>query len=94
MAKTIDLGKVVGATPHIGDNGNWFIEEKDTNVRAQGPQGDVGPQGERGPQGIPGERGETGLQGPKGDKGDPGTNGRDGIVNVSVSGTTAYITTK
>lgn len=37
-----------GYTPTIGENGNWFIGEQDTNVKAQGP---VGPQGETGPQG-------------------------------------------
>ena len=28
-----------GVTPHIGDNGNWFIGDIDTGVAAQGPQG-------------------------------------------------------
>ena len=31
-----------GVTPHIGDNGNWFIGETDTNVHAQGEQGPQG----------------------------------------------------
>ncbi len=31
-----------GISPHIGANGNWFIGETDTGVRAQGPQGDPG----------------------------------------------------
>ena len=79
MSREIKLGKVVGATPHIGDNGNWFIEDKDTNVRAQGPKGD---KGDVGLQGIQGEQGPQGPQGPM------------GYVNVTVSGTTAYITTE
>ena len=38
--KTVNLGKVVGAdgkdglTPFIGENGNWWIGEKDTGVKA------------------------------------------------------------
>ena len=52
--------------PYIGDNGNWYIWDKDagvyrnSGVSAQGPKGDTG---ETGPQG---------LQGPKGDTGDDG----------------------
>ncbi len=87
MDKFINLGRVVGEngiTPHIGGNGNWFIAEEDTNVPAQGPRGEVGPRGEAGPQGERGEKGETGPQGEQ---------GAAGHVNVSVSGTTAYITT-
>lgn len=30
-----------GETPHIGDNGNWWVGEADTGVFAQGPQGDT-----------------------------------------------------
>lgn len=31
--------------PYIGDNGNWFVDKKDTGVKAQGPtgaQGEIG----------------------------------------------------
>lgn len=28
-----------GVTPHIGDNGNWFIGDSDTGTPARGPQG-------------------------------------------------------
>lgn len=31
-----------GTTPHIGANGNWFIGDTDTGVKAQGPKGDPG----------------------------------------------------
>lgn len=34
-----------GITPHIGDNGNWFIGETDTGVKAQGEKGDKGDDG-------------------------------------------------
>jgi hypothetical protein len=31
-----------GVTPHIGDNGNWFIGDTDTGVKAQGEDGQPG----------------------------------------------------
>lgn len=31
-----------GVTPHIGANGNWFVGETDTGVKAQGEDGDPG----------------------------------------------------
>lgn len=50
MEKEIKLG-INGITPHIGDNGNWFLDETDTGIKAQGPQGD---------RGEPGKKGDTG----------------------------------
>lgn len=79
-----------GYTPYIGANGNWYVDNEDTGVKAQGPEGEqgpVGPQGirgprgnagDRGPQGIQGPIGATGGQGPKGDKGDTGFTGAKG----------------
>ncbi|MFA5562219.1 MAG: hypothetical protein WDA00_06245 [Eubacteriales bacterium] len=70
-----------GVTPHIGENGNWFVGTTDTGVKAQGPQGekgDTGDTGEQGPQGEKGDTGEQGLQGEKGDKGDRGDAGEPG----------------
>ena len=55
-----------GASPYIGENGNWFVGELDTGVQAQGAQG---PKGEQGPQGDMGATGAKGEQGPKGDTG-------------------------
>ena len=52
-----------GNTPFIGENGNWWIGETDTGVKAAGVDG------EKGDKGDPGEKGD------KGDKGDPGQNG-------------------
>lgn len=60
-----------GITPHIGENGNWFIGDIDTGVHAQGPQGEQGTQGIQGTQGPQGEQGTAGT---------PGTNGQDGIT--------------
>lgn len=44
--------------PHIGDNGNWWIGDSDTGVRAAGIDGEKGEQGEQGIQGVPGEKGD------------------------------------
>ncbi len=40
-----------GITPHIGDNGDWYLGDTDTGVQAQGPRG------------IPGETGPAGANG-------------------------------
>ena len=81
-----------GITPHIGENGNWFIGDTDTGVHAQGPQGEQGtqgiqgtqgeqgPQGTQGTQGSQGPQGEQGPAGPQGTQGTPGANGQDGIT--------------
>ena len=61
-----------GASPYIGENGNWFVGELDTGVQAQGaqgPKGEQGPQGAQGPKGEQGPQGDTGAIGAKGDTG-------------------------
>ena len=58
-----------GKTPFIGENGNWWIGETDTGVKAAGVDG------EKGDKGDPGEKGDKRDKGDKGDKGDPGQNG-------------------
>ena len=55
-----------GKTPFIGENGNWWIGDIDTAVKAAGVDGTDGVDGDKGEKGDPGE---------KGDKGDPGQNG-------------------
>ena len=79
-----------GVTPHIGDNGHWYIGSTDTgkpsrgatgakgDTGATGPAGPVGPQGPAGASGKDGANGETGPQGPKGDPGTPGAAGAPG----------------
>lgn len=73
-----------GVTPHIGDNGNWYIGTNDTGKPSRGEKGDTGasgpqgPQGDIGPQGQQGEKGDTGPAGPKGDTGDAGPTGPEG----------------
>ena len=44
-----------GVTPHIGANGNWFIGETDTEVKAQGPAGETGAAGADGADGADGK---------------------------------------
>lgn len=40
-----------GDTPYIGANGNWFIGDTDTGVKAQGDKGDTGAAGKNGSDG-------------------------------------------
>lgn len=67
----------------IGDNGNWYINGKDTGKPSQGPQGPEGPQGPRGPQGPEGPQGpqgNPGAVGPEGPQGPEGPAGADGAA--------------
>jgi hypothetical protein len=76
-----------GITPHIGDNGNWWIGTTDTGVHAQGERGE---QGESGLTPHIGENGNwfvgdvdlgvhaQGERGEQGEKGEDGVDGRDG----------------
>ncbi|WP_338631360.1 hypothetical protein [Clostridium baratii] len=41
-----------GITPHIGDNGNWFIGSEDTGRPSRGRDGEIGPQGPKGEDGT------------------------------------------
>ena len=40
-----------GDTPYIGANGNWFIGNTDTGVKAKGDKGDTGSAGKNGSDG-------------------------------------------
>ena len=70
-----------GNTPFIGENGNWWIGDIDTGVKAagidgtDGVDGTDGDKGDKGDKGDPGEKGDKGEKGEKGDKGDKGQNG-------------------
>lgn len=44
-----------GITPHIGDNGNWYLGMTDTGKPSRGETGLQGPVGPQGPQGEKGE---------------------------------------
>ena len=58
-AKTIEIPiGADGITPTIGDNGNWFLGDTDTNKPSRGekgPQGDVGLKGDTGATGADGQ---------------------------------------
>lgn len=69
---------VDGVTPHIGDNGNWYLGDEDTGVAAKGAKGDTGTQG---------PKGATGPAGPRGQAGEPGKGGAPGIVISSTQPT-------
>ena len=86
-----------GITPHIGENGNWYIGSTDTGKPSRGEQGVKGDKGDKGADGTPGAKGDkgdtgaigpqgpkgdTGQQGPKGEKGDTGPQGLQGIQGV------------
>ncbi len=66
-----------GVTPTIGDNGNWYINGKDTSKPSRGATGATGAQGSQGPQGPKGDQGAQGAAGAKGDKGATGTSMRN-----------------
>ena len=61
-AKTIKIPiGADGITPTIGENGNWYLGDTDTNKPSRGEKG---------------EKGETGAQGEKGDTGATGADGK------------------
>ena len=61
-----------GVTPHIGDNGNWYIGPTDTGKPSRGEKG---------------EKGDTGTTGPRGETGPAGAPGRDG-AGMDITGAT------
>ena len=65
-----------GDTPYIGENGNWWIGNKDTGVKAQGSQGNPGDTpyiGQNGNWWIGNQ--DTGVKA-QGEQGDPGEDGK------------------
>ncbi|MDR2208820.1 MAG: hypothetical protein LBE22_07620 [Azoarcus sp.] len=92
-------GGTGGQSPHIGDNGNWWIGTTDTGVKAQGPAGQNGEDGQDGSDGADGtsphiDAGgnwfigttDTGVkaQGPAGQDGEDGQDGSDGPAVIAV----------
>ena len=74
-----------GLTPHIGDNGNWWIGDTDTLKPSRGEQGLQGVRGERGAQGergLQGLQGAAGVKGDKGEQGEPGAKGEQGLQGL------------
>lgn len=74
-----------GVTPHIGDNGNWYLGVTDTGKPSRGEKGDTGEKGEKGGTGATGPqgpKGDTGMQGPQGEKGNKGDKGDNLIMRL------------
>ena len=76
-----------GASPYIGENGNWWIGDKDTGVYSGGEAPEIGSNGNwyiggkdtgvsatgpAGKDGVPGPAGEDGSEGPAGPAGADG----------------------
>ena len=75
-----------GNTPFIGENGNWWIGEIDTGVKAAGIDGTDGEKGDQG------EKGDKREKGDKGDMGDAGQNGgSSGYFHAKASVGTALL---
>ena len=66
-----------GVTPHIGDNGNWYLGTTDTGKPSRGARGANGSDGAQGPKGA---TGPAGPQGPAGAPGKDGAAGADGVT--------------
>lgn len=62
---------VDGITPHIGDNGNWYLGDTDTGKPSRGADGK---------DGAPGTNDKDGTPGTNGKDGSPGADGADGIT--------------
>lgn len=89
-----------GITPHIGENGNWYLGDTDTGKPsrgetgpagqdgAPGEKGEPGEKGDPGPQGEPGQKGETGEPGQKGETGEPGADGKSAYQYAKEGGYT------
>ena len=77
-----------GLTPHIGENGNWWIGDTDTGISAKGVKGNTGDKGEKGDTGP---QGPVGPQGPAGKDGAPGQNGADGAPGADGYSPTASV---
>ena len=81
-----------GTTPHIGQNGNWFIGDTDTNVVAEGQDGAPGQDGSDGTDGTDGITPHIGQNGhwfigdtdtnvvAEGQDGEDGADGSPGIT--------------
>lgn len=80
-----------GITPHIGENGNWYLGDTDTGKPSRGETGPAGQDGTPGEKGEPGEKGdpgEKGETGPKGETGEPGADGKSAYQYAQEGGYT------
>lgn len=77
-----------GITPHIGDNGNWYLGPTDTGKPSRGATGAKGDAGATGPAGPVGPQGPAGASGKDGA---PGKDGSDATVTAaSITGALGY----
>lgn len=87
-----------GITPHIGDNGHWYLGTTDTGkpsrgaTGAKGDTGATGPAGPAGPQGPAGAPGKDGAPGKAGPAGAPGKDGAGMDITGATVGQIAKIT--
>lgn len=89
LISVADLKGADGVTPHIGDNGNWYIGAEDTGKPSRGATGAKGDTGATGPQG---ETGPAGPAGPRGPAGAPGKDGAGMDITGAAVGQIAKIT--
>lgn len=59
LAQAKASGEFDGITPTIGDNGNWFLGDVDTNKPSRGEKGETGARGEKGDTGATGADGKS-----------------------------------
>ncbi len=71
-----------GVTPHIGDNGNWYVGSTDTGKPSRGATGAPGKDGTDGKPGAAGATGPAGV---------PGKDGHSPVVTATKSGKTTTI---
>lgn len=67
-----------GITPHVGENGNWYIGDTNTGQKAAGKDGATPEIGQDGNWYINGQDTGKPSRGEKGDKGEPGKDGVPG----------------
>lgn len=74
-----------GLTPTIGENGNWWIGDTDTGVKAAASDGRDGADGKDGVDGKDGANGKDGIDGKDGVDGKDGTDGAQGAPGLTPS---------
>ena len=80
------LFKVAYNPPTIGTNGNWFFDDVDTGVRAEGKDAPIPYVGKNGNWWVGAVDTEVRAKGEKGNRGDKGDTGASGGVTTPLSG--------
>ena len=76
---TKDKPCLLYTSPSIGGNGNWWLGNTDTGVRAAGTTGATGAAGATGATGAPGAAGRNGTDGKDGKDGKDGVGIREAV---------------